>query len=86
MTCDVIPLPHPSGASTWHRSDPGKSLTAEARVDGKWVPIGSLDKNRTRLVQLAFEKVRATAVRIRVNETYGHPTVKLFEVRCYENA
>ena len=28
--CDLIPLPHPSGASTWHRSDPGKSLTAEA--------------------------------------------------------
>lgn len=28
--CEVIPLPHPSGASTWHRSDPGKSLTADA--------------------------------------------------------
>lgn len=23
---DVIPLPHPSGASTWHRTEPGKSL------------------------------------------------------------
>lgn len=23
---DLIPLPHPSGASTWHRMDPGKSL------------------------------------------------------------
>lgn len=23
---DVIPLPHPSGASTWHRMEPGKSL------------------------------------------------------------
>jgi uracil-DNA glycosylase len=30
IECDVIPLPHPSGASTWHRSDPGKALTAEA--------------------------------------------------------
>ena len=30
VECDVIPLPHPSGASTWHRSDPGKSLTAAA--------------------------------------------------------
>lgn len=28
--CDVIPLPHPSGASTWHRSDPGKGLTVDA--------------------------------------------------------
>ncbi|HET7542035.1 MAG TPA: uracil-DNA glycosylase family protein [Polyangiaceae bacterium] len=27
---DVIPLPHPSGASTWPRSEPGKSLTARA--------------------------------------------------------
>ncbi len=28
--CTVIPLPHPSGASTWPRTEPGKSLTSEA--------------------------------------------------------
>ena len=27
---DVIPLPHPSGASTWPRTEPGKSLTEKA--------------------------------------------------------
>jgi len=27
---DVIPLPHPSGASTWPRAEPGKTLTAKA--------------------------------------------------------
>lgn len=27
---DLIPLPHPSGASPWHRIEPGKSLLAEA--------------------------------------------------------
>lgn len=27
---DLIPLPHPSGASTWHRMEPGKSLLVEA--------------------------------------------------------
>ncbi len=27
---DVIPLPHPSGASTWHRTEPGMSLLARA--------------------------------------------------------
>jgi uracil-DNA glycosylase len=27
---DVIPLPHPSGASPWHRIEPGKSLTRRA--------------------------------------------------------
>jgi uracil-DNA glycosylase len=27
---DCIPLPHPSGASTWHRMEPGKTLLARA--------------------------------------------------------
>ena len=27
---DVVPLPHPSGASTWHRTEPGKTLLAKA--------------------------------------------------------
>lgn len=27
---DLIPLPHPSGASTWHRMEPGKSLLGKA--------------------------------------------------------
>jgi uracil-DNA glycosylase len=27
---DLIPLPHPSGASPWHRIEPGKTLTRQA--------------------------------------------------------
>ena len=27
---DLIPLPHPSGASTWHRTEPGKTLLERA--------------------------------------------------------
>lgn len=27
---DLIPLPHPSGASPWHRMEPGKTLLAQA--------------------------------------------------------
>lgn len=27
---DIVPLPHPSGASTWHRTEPGKSLLQRA--------------------------------------------------------
>ncbi len=27
---DMIPLPHPSGASTWHRMSPGKELLTQA--------------------------------------------------------
>lgn len=30
VTVDVIALPHPSGASTWHRVEPGKTLLAKA--------------------------------------------------------
>jgi uracil-DNA glycosylase len=29
-TTDLIPLPHPSGASTWHRTEPGRSLLQNA--------------------------------------------------------
>lgn len=29
-TVDVIPLPHPSGASTWHRTEPGRTLLDRA--------------------------------------------------------
>jgi len=30
LAADIIPLPHPSGASTWHRRDPGKTLLETA--------------------------------------------------------
>jgi uracil-DNA glycosylase len=29
-TADVIPLPHPSGASVWFKTEPGKTLLARA--------------------------------------------------------
>lgn len=33
VTTDIVPLPHPSGASTWHRTEPGKSLLAAALAE-----------------------------------------------------
>ncbi|CAN5145591.1 uracil-DNA glycosylase family protein [soil metagenome] len=30
VSVDVIPLPHPSGASTWHRMEPGLTLLGKA--------------------------------------------------------
>ncbi|MEE9425157.1 MAG: uracil-DNA glycosylase family protein [Methylococcales bacterium] len=30
ISVDVIPLPHPSGASTWHNMQPGKTLLQQA--------------------------------------------------------
>jgi uracil-DNA glycosylase len=32
QTFDVVPLPHPSGASPWPRIEPGKTLTKQALV------------------------------------------------------
>ena len=30
VRADIFPLPHPSGASTWHRTEPGKTLLQQA--------------------------------------------------------
>jgi uracil-DNA glycosylase len=30
LCCDLIPLPHPSGASPWHRIPPGLGLLGKA--------------------------------------------------------
>lgn len=41
--CDVIPLPHPSGASTWPVTEPGKTLLQQAmmciRKHPAWVTL-----------------------------------------------
>ncbi|WP_297090376.1 FAD-dependent oxidoreductase [uncultured Draconibacterium sp.] len=61
-----------------------KALQLEARVNGKWIKLGALDNNRTRLIKFQFNQLKVTAVKITINETYGAKNAKLFEVRCYE--
>lgn len=60
-----------------------KSLVLEARVRGVWKKLGAIDKNRTRLIKFSFEKIKTSAIRIRLLETYGKEDGKLFEVRAY---
>lgn len=69
----------------WNEVPPelAKALEIEVRVEGAWVKVAACRENRTRLVKLRFDPVRATAVRIRLQETYGCEDAKLFEVRCY---
>jgi uracil-DNA glycosylase len=44
-TLDIIPLPHPSGASTWPRTEPGKTLTSHAlRLIGAHPAFAALTK------------------------------------------
>lgn len=42
-TTDIVPLPHPSGASTWHRTPPGKALLGRAlrlvRIHPAWQQV-----------------------------------------------
>jgi len=38
---DIMPLPHPSGASTWHQRDPGKSLLHKALKQMSVHPVWS---------------------------------------------
>ncbi|WP_139957390.1 FAD-dependent oxidoreductase [Flavicella sediminum] len=60
-----------------------KTGSLEVRVEGKWVKLGSLENNRTRLIKFNFEQVKTTAIRFNMTETYGHENAKLFEIRCY---
>ena len=60
-----------------------KSLELEARVKGKWIKVGTIEKNKTRLIKFDFEQVRTTAIRVKMTETYGAKQAKLFEMRCY---
>ncbi|QBG46790.1 FAD-dependent oxidoreductase [Verrucomicrobia bacterium S94] len=61
-----------------------KSLDVEARIDGKWIRVGSNDDNRRRLIKFHFDQIRTSGIRINLKETYGAPNAKLFEIRCYE--
>lgn len=60
-----------------------KKLSVEARINGSWKEIGSVENNKTRLVKVKFNEVKTTAVRVKLKETHGDPDVKMFEIRCY---
>lgn len=60
-----------------------KSLSLEAMVDGEWMELGEEGKNRTRLIRFEFDRVETSALRIRLKDTYGAETIKLFGVHCY---
>lgn len=60
-----------------------KALTLEVRIKGQWKQIGLIENNRTRLAKFSFDSVKTTAIRIKIAETYGKDSAKLFEVRAY---
>jgi len=51
LDVDVIPLPHPSGASPWHKMEPGKTLLGEA--------LARVKRHPAMRAMLATARVRA---------------------------
>lgn len=60
-----------------------KSLSVEALIDGSWKELARKDKNLKRLIKLEFNKTRTNTIRINLIDTYGHSSIKLFEIRVY---
>ena len=47
--CDLIPLPHPSGSSPWHKIPPGNALTERAlRLIASYPAVAALCERRRR--------------------------------------
>ncbi|NLR93418.1 FAD-dependent oxidoreductase [Flammeovirga agarivorans] len=63
-----------------------KDLNLEARINGKWVTIGTITDNKTRRIKFNFDTIKTTSLRVNINETYGSSIAKLFEVRAYEKS
>ncbi|MEN6363416.1 MAG: FAD-dependent oxidoreductase [Bacteroidales bacterium] len=60
-----------------------KSLSIEALIGGNWKEVAKMDNNLHRLIRINFPSVSSKSIRINLKETYGKPTIKLFEIRCY---
>ena len=76
---DVIPLPHPSGASTWHRTEPGKTLLDESL---RLLASHPAVRNCVANANAAFHSVSSKPVRFMPSPlTYGHLTRFPFSAR-----
>ncbi|QBG46766.1 FAD-dependent oxidoreductase [Verrucomicrobia bacterium S94] len=60
-----------------------KAMTVEAQVNGQWKEVARVQNNLVRRIRVEFPQVKATAIRLRIQETHGKPTAKIFEVRAY---
>ncbi|MFR9547175.1 MAG: FAD-dependent oxidoreductase [Rikenellaceae bacterium] len=60
-----------------------KRYTIEALIGNEWIEVVSKDDNITRFVSNGFNEIKTKSIRINLLETYGDPTIKMFEVRCY---
>lgn len=61
-----------------------KSMEIQVRTNGNWTTVGSITQNKTRLLKFSFPQQKTTAIRLKLNDTYGAKNIRLYEVRCYE--
>lgn len=62
-----------------------KTMAIEAKINGQWKQVATVENNLTRCIKTQFSGVKTNAIRLKLKETWGHPTAKLFEVRCYKS-
>jgi uracil-DNA glycosylase len=63
---DLIPLPHPSGASPWHRMEPGKTLLGQALqqiISHPAWPMPPVQLPRNEVIQSAILAARSGSLR-----------------------
>ena len=60
-----------------------KTISVEVRVKGKWKEVASVENNMTRQIKIHFDKVKTTAVRLNLKDTWGDKNIRLYEVRVY---
>ena len=61
-----------------------KAYSVEISADGRvWKPLVTVQDNRKRLAVHRFPACRIAAVRLKVAETYGDPSARVFEVMVY---
>ena len=59
-----------------------KKLKLEAYINDEWRTIEAVDNISKRVVNLVFEPITTTTIRVVFQETYGAEHVKLHEIRC----
>ena len=78
----------PDFATNWAKARPRslvKSYVVEGLVDGKWVRLGGDSANQLRHRVHHFLPISLDALRVTVNETWGDPSARIFEIRAYGN-
>ncbi|MBR0066575.1 MAG: FAD-dependent oxidoreductase, partial [Kiritimatiellae bacterium] len=62
-----------------------KSYVVEGLTGGKWIRLGGDSANQLRHRVHHFLPVSLEALRVTVNETWGDPSARIFEIRAYGN-